>query len=64
MPQHNAEKKDAASLTDDERMLLARAVYSQTGYLPPRGVNDLSMVRNEVERAVERILAARVIPPG
>lgn len=51
-------------LRPDERLMLARAVYSLTGYPPPKGEYDLSSVPNEVERMVERIIAARVTQPG
>lgn len=47
-------------LTDRERLSLAWAVYAQGGSQPPRGASDLSMVKNETERAVEKIIAARL----
>jgi len=52
------------SLTARERIALAHAVYRLTGYPEPKGEYDLSSVRNPVERAVEDILATRVLPPG
>jgi len=53
-----------SELRPGERMRLAQAVYSLTGYLPPKGERDLSSVRNEVERMVEQIIAARPLPSG
>ena len=47
-------------LSEEERLHLARCVYSVTNHLPPMSVNDLSGVRNEIESYVERILAARL----
>lgn len=47
-------------LTEAERLHLARCVYSLTGHLPPKGITDLSSVRNEVEHCVERLLADRM----
>ena len=42
-------------LTVEVRLLLARAVYSVTGYAPPKNANDLSLVKNEIEHVAERI---------
>ena len=53
---------DAGPLTADERMILAYAVNAHTNYPVPRGVNDLSGVRNPVEVMVEALLRSRVTP--
>jgi hypothetical protein len=46
-------------LTETERLKLAFAVYSVTGYVPPKNADDLSSAKNEIEHMVERIIAAR-----
>ena len=55
-----AHTDEGAGLSEAERMHLARCVYAVTGYLPPKNVNDLSGVLNEIEHYVERIVAQRV----
>ena len=49
-----------SGLSESERLHLARAVYAVTGHRPPRDESDLSMVRDEIETAVEQFIAAYV----
>ncbi|QSR25540.1 hypothetical protein CFH99_07880 [Nocardioides aromaticivorans] len=43
-------------LDEAQRLHLAFAVYSVTGYRPPNGESDLSSVRNEIEHYVDHLL--------
>lgn len=44
------------SLSDEDRLTIQGAVQMWTGHQAARGVDDLSSVRNPVERAVEAIV--------